>query len=559
MSFFFNSIYFLTPNLYEIFSFGIFIILISSFFFIGWMTTGYKILSPYNFGVGLFYFILIFFILNSFINLNLIIYIYIFGFSLFFLKKFKDINLIYNLNFLKNNQYLFSIIFILFFIFLSSKPHGWDTFSFWLPRLNYLLEYNTFPPSGFFRSEYPFSFELINFSVLHLLGIKVENIPALLDYSLILLMFFILIDELKSNKKSLITIIFVLFIFNPLIINTNSFSAYQDLKLSFIIFLIVAYIYKKKLFLVKNASLKEVFILSSFNSILCVTKNIGIVYFAIITLFFFSINFYYLQFKLFNFNNLRKIFIYFFISLSLFLLWNLNLYLKDIVSLIDFKGYRFEILDEFYSNFIQQILLRKIYFYSLLILMLLFLSTFYYKKFKHLRKNLFLILLIVFLWKFFLILFALSFQNYNHAINAHNYWRYFSHLGPIIFFGIFLCVIEYRNYLNKIKINLAICFLVFIILTVSLFDKMRRDLALPNYELMLVLKNLDYTFFDINKVIYLNSDNDRAYQKEIIRYYLKIKTGKVYLPKEIISGQKIIDSDDYQIDIFKKKVKFKLD
>ncbi len=555
MSFFIDNINYLIPSFNEVFAFGIFIILIFSFFLTGFLTTGLKILSPYNFGVGIFYYVLFFLSLSFFLHLNFILYLYLIFFFILIFKEFKKIYIINNLKSKKYNLHFVFILFFTFFIFLSAKPHGWDTFSFWLPRLNYILDNNTFPSSGFFRADYPFSFELINFSVLHILGTSVENIPSLLDCLLVILIFFILIDHLKKKPKHLSIIFFLLIFLNPLIIHTNSFSAYQDLKLAFIIFLIITYVYKKRIFLIKDAKLKDIFILSCFNSILCVTKNIGIVYFAIISIYFFFINFYYLKFKLFETHNLKKVLIYILISLSLYILWYINMNIKDLISSPEFKGLRLEILSDFYYNFIKQLLLRKIYFISLIVLLLLFVVSFIFKEFKHLRRYLALIVLVIVLWKSFLIIFALSFQNYNHAINAHNYWRYFSHLGPIILFGIFIFTLEFQKYLNIIKLNIFVCLFIFIISTVILFDKIRRDLVSPNYQIISVLKGLDYSNFDTEKKIYLNSVSDIAYQKEIIRYYLTINTGKNYSVGNIINGRKL-NNKDYQIDIFKNEVKF---
>lgn len=555
MSFFIYDINYLVPSFNELFAFGIFIILVFSFFLTGYLTTGLKILSPYNFGVGVFYFVLLFLSLSFFIHLNFILYLYLIFFLILFFKKFKKINIINNFKLKKYNQHYLFILFFTFLIFLSAKSHGWDTFSFWLPRLNYILDNNTFPSLGFFRADYPYSFELINFSVLHLLGTSVENIPSLLDCLIIILIFFVLIDHLKKKKKEISIVFFLLIFFNPLIIHTNTFSAYQDLKLAFIIFLIITYVYKKKIFLIKDVKLKDIFILSCFNSILCVTKNIGIVYFIIISIFFFSINFYYLKFKLFEMHNVKKILIYIIISLSLYILWYINVNIKDLVSSPEFKGFRLEILSEFFYNFIKQIIIRKVYFISLIVLLFLFVFSFIFKEFKHLRRYLALIVFVIVLWKFFLILFALSFQNYNHAINAHNYWRYFSHLGPIIMFGIFIFALEFQKYLNIIKINLFVGWFIFVFSTVILMDKIRRDLIPPNYQLISILKEINYSNFDIEKKFYLNSPSDRAYQKEIIRYYLTINTTKKYEIKNIISGKKL-NTKDYQIDIFKNEVKF---
>lgn len=557
MSFFLDNINYLIPSFNEVFAFGIFIILIFSFFLTGFLTTGLKILSPYNFGVGIFYFVLFFLSLSFFLHLNFILYLYLIFLLILIFKKFKKIKIIYNFKPKKHNLHFVFILFFTFFIFLSAKPHGWDTFSFWLPRLNYILDNNVFPSSGFFRADYPYSFELINFSVLHLLGTSVENIPSLLDCLIVILIFFVLIDHLKKKPKDLSIIFFLLIFLNPLIIHTNSFSAYQDLKLAFIIFLIITYVYKKKIFLVKDVKLKDIFILSCFNSILCVTKNIGIVYFSIISIYFFFINFYYLKFKLFETNNLKKVLIYILISLSLYILWYINMNIKDLVSSPEFKGLRLEILSDFYYNFIRQLLLRKIYFISLIVLLLLFVLSFIFKEFKHLRRYLALIVLVIVLWKSFLILFALSFQNYNHAINAHNYWRYFSHLGPVILFGIFIFTLEFQKYLNIIKLNIFVCLFIFVISTVILFDKIRRDLVSPNYQIISVLKKIDYSNFDAEKKIYLNSASDIAYQKEVIRYYLTINTGKNYSIGNIISGRKL-NNKDYQIDIFKNEVQFNL-
>ena len=75
---------------------------------------------------------------------------------------------------------------------------------------------------------------------------------------------------------------------------------------------------------------------------------------------------------------------------------------------------------------------------------------------------------------------------------------------------------------------------------------------------MNVLNNLDYLSFDTNKKIYLNSNFDRSYQKEIIRYYLKVNTNKTYLPKDIITSKKEKNTNNYQINISKNKVTFEL-
>lgn len=558
MSYFLNNFNYLVPSFNDILAFGILILIISSFFLTGWLTTGYKILSPYNFGVGLYYFVFIFLSLNFFFYLNIILYFYLIIFFVLFFKNYQKLISRFDLKLLKKNKFLILIISIVFFLFLSAKPHGWDTFSFWLPRLNYILDNNTFPPSGFFRAEYPFSFELINFSVLHLLGYRVENIPSLVDCLLIVLIFLIFLEEIKKNIKNKEILLFVVIFFNPLIIHTNTFSAYQDLKLAFIIFLIVSYSYKKNFFLINNVNFRDVLILSFLNSILCVTKNIGIVYFAIISLYFFLINFYYLKLKLFKKKNLYKIIIYLVISLSLFFLWSINVNLNDINVSPDFKGLRFDILEKFSVNFFNQILLRKIYFWSLLIFISFFISTFIVKKLKHLRGFLAFILTIIILWKVFLTIFAISFQNYNHAINAHNFWRYFSHLSPIILYGIFLYILQFKYYLNKININLFFCFLIFFVLTIVFTDRIRRDLLYPNFQIMNVLNNLDYLSFDTNKKIYLNSNFDRSYQKEIIRYYLKVNTNKTYLPKDIITNKKEKNTNNYQINISKNKVTFEL-
>ena len=128
MSFFIDNINYFVPSFNELFAFGIFIILVFSFFLTGYLTTGLKILSPYNFGVGVFYFVLLFLSLSFFINLNFILYLYLIFFLILFFKKFKKINIINNFKFKKNNKNYLFILFFTFFIFLSAKSHGWDTF-----------------------------------------------------------------------------------------------------------------------------------------------------------------------------------------------------------------------------------------------------------------------------------------------------------------------------------------------------------------------------------------------------------------------------------------------
>ena len=555
MNTFFSSINYLIPSLNELFAFFLFIVLILSFFYLGKLTTNFNFFNAYNFGIGFYYFVFLFLTLNFFLKLNYILYLYLFTLLILLVNKKRTINYQNYLIELKKNYYLILIIFITFFIFISAKSHGWDTFSFWLPRLDYLIENNQFPPRGFFRAEYPFSFELINYSVLSIIKFNVENIPSLLDCFLIIMIFYIFVEELHKEKIKKFQIpLYILIFFNPLILNTNTFSSYQDLKISFVILLIVSFIYKKNIFLLNKVSLNNILILSSFNAILCVTKNIGVIYFTIISLYFLLVNIYHLKYKLLNNENIKKIIIYILISLSLYFFWRINLSLNNISSGPEFKGVRFEILKEFFSNFIGQIILRKIYTVGLLIFLALFIFTFFLKKKILVKNTLSIIFFIIFFWKLFLVIFALGFQNYNHAIAAHNYWRYFSHLGPIILFGIFIFSVEFKKYFQNIKVNFLLIFFIFIICNFILIEKLRRDLIFPNYQLVELIRNINFNSFDEKKIIYINSNSDKAYQKEIIRYYINRNTDNIFLKQNIYYGSKKPSKQFYQINILDDKV-----
>lgn len=552
MDLFLVNIINIAPSYFEFISFLIFSLLILNFFVFGKLLTGKAIFYEYNFAIGFYFFVLIYFLLSFILKLNIILYIYFFInfiFLIYFIKK-KKINI--NLKKIKFNKKFLLFICTSFIFFISSEYHGWDTFAFWEKRVDFILNNNVFPGKGFFRADYPYSFQLIDYTIKHLVNISVENIPALIDTFILIILISIIGKNLNIKDKNIFYVLYIFLFFNPLIINTNSFSSYHDLKIAFILFLIISFIYEKKILLISEISFKNLVILSILNSLIFVSKNTGIVFFSLISLYFLIINFYYMKYELLKFNNLKKIIVYLVISLSLFVLWKIKLYMGEIDSIPDFKGFRIEFISLIFKNFLNQIFLRKFYLFSLIIFLLIFFNLILYKKQNYLFNLMSLIFTIVIGYKLFLLIFALSFQNNSHALEAHNYWRYYSQLGPIILFGIIIFLKDNLFFLkivkkfSNLKVNFFMIYLIFIIIFINLNEKMRRDLVNPGYQLKYLFKDLDYDKFDFEKKIYIDFIENGGLNKEIISYYISKKFNKYY-DKNKIFFLKTDNSEDFYI------------
>ena len=551
------------PSNFEFISFLVFSLLMLNFFVFGKILTGKSIFYEYNFAIGFYFFVLIFFLLSFILKLNIILYIYFFLnfiFLIYFIKK-KKINI--NLKETKFNNKFLLFICTSFFFFISSEFHGWDTFAFWERRVDFISSNNYFPDKGFFRSDYPYSFQLIDYTIKHIVNIDVENIPALTDTFILIIIISILGKNLNIKDKNIFYLLYIFLFFNPLIINTNSFSSYHDLKIAFILFLIISFIYEKKILLISEISIKNLVILSILNSLILVSKNIGIIFFSLISLYFLIINFYYMKFKLLNFNNLKKIIIYLVISLSLFVLWEIKLYMEEIKSIPDFKGFRIEFLFLIIENFIKQIFIRKFYLFGLIIFLLIFFNLLLFKKQSYLFNIMSLIFTIVLGYKLFLFTFALSFQNNTHAIEAHNYWRYYAQLGPIYLFAIILFLKDnlfFSKIIKKIsnlKVNFFMIYFIFFIIFINLNEKIRRDLKYPYYQLRFLFSNLDYDKFDFEKKIYIGSLENDALNKEIISYYISRKFKAFYDKDKIVYLKPDNLEDFYTLELKNNNIIFK--
>ena len=110
------------------------------------------------------------------IKLNYIINIYTISSILLIVKNFKYFK------FLAIKKYLFLIP--VFFLFLNTKSHGWDSYAYILDRTIYLFNNDQFPIHQF-RSNYPFSSSLIHYYSNFYSNNFTENIPALFDLILV--------------------------------------------------------------------------------------------------------------------------------------------------------------------------------------------------------------------------------------------------------------------------------------------------------------------------------------------------------------------------------------
>ena len=121
-------------------------------------------------------------------------------------------------------------------------------FCFWQPTVIYLNENFEFPRSDFWNQKHPYSTNLVYFYSNFIGNNIYENIPSLFNLVLLILFFYFFKDYLpKSNIIYLILLIFIFF--NPLIINSKTFTNYAENSLAFVLFVITNYIYRNDFFL----------------------------------------------------------------------------------------------------------------------------------------------------------------------------------------------------------------------------------------------------------------------------------------------------------------------
>lgn len=472
-----------------------------------------------------------FFCLNSIFGISLLIlgclysviliYIYI-----FFLRKKKLFLILENL--LKNNYELLAVLPIVFILF-SSNIKEWDSFAFWQPTVIYLNENFELPGKDFWHQKHPFSTVLIYFYS-NLIGMNVyENIPSLFNLVILILFYISLKDYLPKNR--LIYFFLLIFVFfNPLIINSKTFTNYADNSLAFVLFVIINFIYRNNFF-IKNKKIKiqkiEIFYLFIFVSLLTGIKSSGFIFFIILFLsyliLFMSpiINYFKFDFKL-------NTFLLILLLLVPYITW--RIYISNYYNGLNFfnHGFRLEILSFIFNSFLFQILEKKVFFINVFLLIII---SFFIKdlKVKNLLK---IVLIIVAIYNIFLVISYLVHFSYGEAKSATSYWRYNMQLSYLIFF----CdVILFSILQNKLKNSFKKLnffyhplklFLIFILISSPflLIKKFRYDLFQPSIALIKnreKIKNL--VTIDKNTKLFLVSNNPQI-NKKIYSYYLGIQT-----------------------------------
>ena len=436
--------------------------------------------------------------------------------SFFYLKKIN-----YN-----SKLSLKSFIFIipLFFILLSTKTFGFDSFAYILKRTLYLMEYDIFPLEVF-RSNYPLTSQLLHyFSNIHSNEFS-ENIPAIIDLIFLILMSLIIFHIFrlhKMNSKSFLVLSFIIVFFNPMIMNVYSYSSYEDLHLSFILMVVYFFLFRKN-FSLKNFSNKDYLIFGSLLSLLSITKIIGI----IISL---SIIFSLIIISLIEKNKILKFFNYLIILIALCcvqsFIWHFHIWQNEIFVGNEFKGFRLEVLKNIPINYWYQFEVKKLLSLSNMLALLSPLMLIFTKK-KKIKRNIIIIFIPVFVWNLFLNVFMVFIQAETNALEYHNFFRYlsiFSGTFTLIIIVIFVNIFRNKFFLNSKKYFYLLTIL-FIILTLINVKKIRRDLDFHEINLRKNLYENLYNNLDYEKKI--NETKD-PYNKYFYRFYLNTVKNKKF-------------------------------
>lgn len=508
----------LIPSFNELVSLIFLLYLFGTFFVLG------KIISKnpsasINISIGwsiftsLNYIFLIIFGLNLFI-LNSIYFLISFFAIFFYFKKFNKIKLNYNYN-------KFFFIIPLFFILINTKTFGYDSFAYILKRTVYLLEYNELP-TELFRSNYPIASQLLHYFTNFLINSFTENIPALIDFIFLFLMSLLTFEIFKSYKflsKTYLALSFLIIFFNPMIMNVYSYTSYEDLHSSFIVMVIFFFCFKKNYDLF-NFDNRELISLALLLSLLSSIKITGfILSFSIILSLFIIL----IKEKKFNLKIFKYLLVLSFFSLLLPLIWNFHLFNNKIFTGIEFKGFRVNVLETIPINYYNQFFEKKFLFLInfLFLILPLFLLTF--KKFRNLQNLIIFIFFPTIIWNLFLICFMIFLQNENHAITFHNYFRYISQLSGIFTAGFLIICLQFffKKFNFKIIDKLYYLFaIIFIVLTVSNFDKIRRDFnyndqVLRN-KILTNLENKDY----LQQLI--KNEGSTTYNRKLLEFYINV-------------------------------------
>ncbi|MDA9731502.1 hypothetical protein N9U47_02625 [Candidatus Pelagibacter sp.] len=508
-----NNLIFLLPELSETIGLIIFLILLYFFSLSGRLITNTKDL-PINLTLGWSIFILFFhffiILLDAKISIFYIISIFVLT-LIFFISKNKNIK--------TDNFKSYYFLAPLFFILVSTKSFGWDTFAFYLPRADYLIKFDTLP-TEIFRSNYPFTTSALYHFINFFFDKNIENIPAIFDFVLLFLSSIIFLNLFSLNNiniKNIIPLIFLITFFNPIIMNVYSYSAYEDFQVSFVILSIVYFLYLKD-FSIKKFSFLDSFTLGLMLSLLSLSKITGVVHLFSISLVLLIINF---KKDNINVSNLKKILIIFLIPIFQLTMWSYHVYANEIFIAKDFVGFREEIFKNIFDGYLSQFLKKKLLIGSIFIIPLI--TVFYLFK-KNISKNikfsLLMISSIILVWNFFLLFWFVYMQTFMNAYEFHDFNRYMSQLSLILVFAFLIIIINfnegYFKYLNKRFIG-HFCAIIFIIFTFVYFEKIRRDLSPSIIALNNVMPEIrKYQNFPI-----LIDHYNSGYLKEILRYRMK--------------------------------------
>ena len=175
------------------------------------------------------------------------------------------------------------------------------------------------------------------------------------------------------------------------------------------------------------------------------------------------------------------------------------------------------------TNYYNQFFEKKLLFLLNLFFLILPLFLIAFKKFKDLQNLIIFIFFQNFIWNLFLIFFMIFLQNENHALTFHNYFRYISQLSGIFTAGFLIISLEIFSKKFNFKIidkSYYLFSFIFIILTVSNFDKIRRDFSYNDQilrkKIQQNLENKDY----LQQLI--KDEGSISYNRKLLEFYINI-------------------------------------
>lgn len=508
----------LIPSVYEIYSVFIIFILANLLLF-----TGKAIFKEnniiINFCIGWSLLSLIFLISLIVFRFNFVITTLLyFIITVTILIKFININDIKKIKILD-----FYFLIPIFFILLSTKTFGYDSFAYILDRFLFILENDVLPieDDGIFRSGYTFTSLFVYYISNYPFNFFIENSPAIFDFLLLCISAFFILEVLRKNNFSnriFIPISFLVIFYNPMIMNVYSYSSYEDLHVSFVLLSVYFFIYEKKANLT-NLKFKELLVFGLLLSLLIVTKVTGVVHFVSIIL---GISFFILF--LIKERLKKKIFIKYILALFLSLvplfIWNYHLFSNNIQNQINFAGFRSEVLFNFLNNYYLQFLEKKILlFLNLFFLIIPFFMSFFKNYLKISYQIIIFTFVPLFIWNIFLLFFEIFLQTESHAVNLHNYFRFISQYSLVFTFLCLLIAIDLKNLIfDNYKANYTFLFhffcIIFIITTLLNFEKIRRDINSND----IFLRNMLNDFHKENEGL---PEVTKQYDFEFLKFYKK--------------------------------------